>query len=196
MRGGPSLAVLPGMRSLLSLPVLLAACAGSPDPGGDVVGTWNEHGASPAQTFTFTADGRVSLQILGEPDQTGTYATSDGQLTLVDGARHTTKVDYLADDRHLLYALAMPDDDGADAVATWTASAVFDGTQRISTLTLRADHGGRLEGIDGSQRAAFDGTWSQSGDDVTFTFSLGDGSTVRLPFTLYQGYLGNLFDRQ
>jgi hypothetical protein len=174
-------------RAVVFLAILLPACAGSPDPGGDVVGTWHRDG----RTLTFSADGHATDERADGQRWSGTYTTGEGQLTLITGDDALEqRTAYLADDQHLLLDLATPDDDGADPVATWTSTSMSGTSQLSTTLILRADHTAHLEQIGVTDRDAYDGTWDEHDGDITVT----SGSAV-VHFALYQGYVGTLFDR-
>jgi hypothetical protein len=189
------------LLSLLALP--LVACGGSPDPGGDVVGTWKTHvfadGTPTAtRTVTFGADGTASQATADGFDWHGRYRTADGQLTLITGdgpdpLEQTST--YLADGDHLLLNLFTPDDDGDDAIATWTAIDTFGISQLTATLILRDDHTMHFDQQGVTDRDIFDGTWSQDGEEITLTLVRGD-DTAHLQIAMFEGYLGALYDRQ
>jgi hypothetical protein len=185
------------------IPVLLlaAACSGSDGqvPGGAVVGAWR---AIPPATqtppppvdsltvYTFGDDGTWT-RAEGGDHRSGTYVIEDGELALAGSVTHSSY--YFADDARLLLDVATPDDDGADAVATWTGHVVDSNGRVDDAATFDADMTFHLSERRGDATATYDGTWLQLDDTLEATYDVGN-LTDLLDVTLYRGLIGTAFE--
>lgn len=182
------------MHRLALLFVPLAACTDTePVGGGDVVGTW-EYDDIFHQVITFDDDGTCEVTEGSEETERGTYEVGDGRLTLAL-ERGTIDVGYYADDEVLLFAIAVPDDDGADAVATWRSHSIVRGESIDTVITLAADQRGLLEVTDAAGVQSYDGTWAKEDGYVNFVSTPEDGNGIWLLGLLHAGFLGTAFER-
>jgi len=192
------------LASLLALALPLAACGGgSPEPGGDVVGSWREMSyedppppVDQLAVLTFADDGSYHDK---DSSEVGTFTVDGGEISLVDGT-NTATTQYYADGSRLLFGLLAPDDDGADPVATWTGYFLNNGTRTDTTATLKDDATVRFEQVTGTMPAdTYDGTWTQTGDFVELTFEVDDGQggtiTLHLHSALYAGFIGGMYEK-
>jgi hypothetical protein len=186
------------IHRLALLLFLVPACGGHSDPGGDVVGSWRmlpSDSTTPTgdrEVVSFAADGTWT-SVDGDTTEHGTYTIADGVLTVEAPQEHHV-LTYFADDQRMILDAMQPDDDGDDAVATWTGHVVDNDATEDLTIVLHDDHTAHFDALTGGKHDAVDGTWSQDGDWVTMTIAHGDFTTTTHAM-LYDGFLGTPLEK-
>jgi hypothetical protein len=193
--------------SLLTAALAIGCDGGSPEPGGDVVGTWRQ-ATSPfddppepideRRVWTFRDDGTVSWGTPAWEEDTGsgTYETVDGRLIVTpDGDELGLDLPYYADDDHFLLGVLAPDDDGDDVVATWTGYGIFGDVRVESTATLRDNGSSQLVQQTPEGTETYVGTWEQRDEVIQVVFG-NDDPNVTITMTAYHhaGFLGELYE--
>jgi hypothetical protein len=178
-------------RAWLTLLLATAACGGGSSLGGDVGGSWRAVLGN-RDVYTFAADGTWTLDTQAGT-HSGTYSTASDAITL-DELGVIVTLPYAVNDDVLFMPAFVPDDDGADPVASWTG---FSANPQIRT-DIRAifadDMTVHLVNVHGATSDSFDGTWQQTGETVESTFDI-EGSVSVVDQTLRGGLLGTAFDR-
>lgn len=190
----------------LSFALPLLACGGDPGPGGDLGGSWRELPYASDDTpdpidqrtvWTFNDDGTYERGAAGATPEVGRYEVDGADVTIIQqddaGTEHRYTVTYYASDDRLLLGVLEPDGGADGVVGSWRGHVDNDGTGLDVHLDVAADHTGHIEYVTADQTTVYDGTWTQTGDELVLTFEVDDnGSTFTLTThaVLIDGLLG------